>query len=60
MAWILLGFVADGEHLLLALEFDDGNHRRFVEHDATLHIDQRVRCSQVNGHISRKRTHNSR
>ena len=57
----LLGFVADGEDLFLALGFNDRNDRGLVQNDVTaLHIDQRVRCSQVDSHIGRKRTHNPR
>jgi len=30
-----LGLIADGKHLLLALNFSDGDDRRFVQDDAS-------------------------
>ena len=49
-----LGLIANSENLLLAALIDNGDHGRFVEHNAPrLHIDQRIRCPQVDGHIGR-------
>ena len=47
-----LRFVADGEDMFLAAGIGDRHHRRLVEHDAsTLHVDQRIRGPEVDGHI---------
>jgi hypothetical protein len=56
-----LGFLADGQHLALAALRREGDDRRFVQDDAsTLHIDQRVRCSEVDAHVSRKQPDDAR
>ena len=46
-----LGLDADGVHLAAALV--DRDHRRLREHDAaTAHVDERVRGSEVDGHVA--------
>ncbi len=51
-----LGLVADREHLFLALDGRDGDHRGFVEHDtATLDVDQGVGRAEIDGHVGREK-----
>jgi hypothetical protein len=51
-----LGVVADRADLLLAaLDHGDGDDRGLVEDDAaSLHIDQRVRRAEIDGHVARQ------
>ena len=47
-----LRLVADGEHLLLALDLGDGDDRRLVQDDAAaLDVDQRVRRAEIDRHV---------
>ena len=49
--------IANGQHLLAPVFHLIGHHRRFVQHDTlAAHIDQRVGCSKVNGHVRREDT----
>ena len=48
----LLGFVADGKDLLLALDVGDGDDGRLVQDNPlTLDVDQGVGRAEVDGHV---------
>ena len=56
-----LGLLAHRQHLLAAADIGDGDHRRLVQHDApTLHVDQRVRGAEVDGHVGREEAEQAR
>ena len=51
----LLGFLAHGQHLLLALPVRDGDDRWLIQHDAlSFYVDERVRRAEVDGHVGGK------
>jgi len=56
-----LRLVADGEHLLLAFDLGDSDHRRLVEDDAAaFHIDEGIGRAEVDRHVRRQHAENSR
>jgi hypothetical protein len=50
-----LRFLTHRQHLLAATLIGNGDHARLIQNDApALHIDQRIRGAEVNGHIGGK------
>ena len=48
----MLGFFADGNHLLLAADIGDGDDARFRQDDAAaFDVDQRVGGAEIDGHV---------
>ena len=57
----LLGVLAHGQHLFLALDVGDGDHRRLVEDNVlALYINQRVGGTEIDRHIGGENSKNSR
>ena len=50
----LFGFLTDGKHPFLSLDFGDGNHRGLVQHDApALDVNESIGGPEIDGQIRR-------